>query len=1110
MIVCPSCGRESADDAAFCARCGAALGVPEQAREERKVVSIVFVDLVGSTARAERLDPEDVRAILASYHARVRAELERFGGTVEKFIGDAVVAVFGAPVVHEDDAERAVRSALVIRDAMAEAGVGVRIAVNTGEALVSLDARPSEGEGMVAGDVVNTAARLQSAAPVGGVLVGEATYRATKHVIDYEAAEPVVAKGKSEPVPVWRAVAPKSRFGVDLEQTALVPLVGRAQEVDLLRDALARTRRERQPQLLTLVGVPGIGKSRLVTELFGVVEADPDLIFWRQGRCLPYGEGISYWALGEMAKAQAGILETDDAATAEHKLVSAVGSIVPEDDEAAWVTSHLRALVGLGGEGRASADSRGEAFAAWRRFLEGMAEQRPTVLVFEDLHWADDGLLDFVDGLVDRATGVPLLVVCSARPELLTRRPGWGGGKANAVTLSLSPLSTDDTARLIAELLEQAVLPAPMQQTLLARAEGNPLFAEEYIRMLRDRGLLRRDGDVWRLEEGEVDVPETVQGIIAARLDALSPDEKTLLHDAAVIGKIFWLGAVTSISEISRWDAEELLHALERKELIRRERRAAVAGEVEYAFRHVLVRDVAYGQIPRARRAELHLGAARWIESLTAERSEDRAEMLAHHYVSSLELLRAAGRETVEIETSARLALREAGHRAIALSAPAAAERSYRAALALWPADDPERPYLLLEIGRAVYQAANEAAPEVGEARDRLLSLGDGAAAAEAEFFLASGEWVAGNQEASFEHLDRAVALIGDAPLSASKVQILGYAFWNPVLAGVTTGDLEEGERVLALAQQLGDTTALLDTMISVGSARVYQGDVEVGLAHLRDAVELAERTNNDRISRAWVNLASLLIELGDVRAGAEGHRRGLAAARRFETRGPELWHFAETVVDDYLLGRWQESRENAERILADVAEHYMRPVVRQYRASIDVAQGERRGPMADVVAAVDEARRGADPQLLWPTLSIAAWVASECGQHEQARAWLAELESSLEGSTAFRTGYGLLDAPLVAAPGQASRLAAAISTRSNIRTPWLEAIEHIAAGELVQAADICVAAGDLVHATYLRLVAAERAGDETPALTDAISFFQSVGATAYLARAEALLQATA
>ena len=317
MVVCSVCGHENPEGARFCNGCGRSLTAVSEATEERKIVSVVFVDLVGSTARAERLDPEDVRAQLASYHARARTELERRGGTVEKFIGDAVVAVFGAPMVHEDDAERAVRAAIAIRDTVARPDVSLRIAVNTGEALVSLGARPAEGEGMVAGDVVNTAARLQSAAPVDGILVGEGTYRATSHVIEYRAVEPIVVKGKDEPVPAWEVVAARARFGADVDQAPLAPLVGREQEVDQLRDALARVRRERVPELVTLVGVPGMGKSRLVAELFQVVDAEPELITWRQGRCLPYGEGISYWALGEMAKAQAGVLESDSADEAE-------------------------------------------------------------------------------------------------------------------------------------------------------------------------------------------------------------------------------------------------------------------------------------------------------------------------------------------------------------------------------------------------------------------------------------------------------------------------------------------------------------------------------------------------------------------------------------------------------------------------------------------------------------------------------------------------------------------------------------------------------------------------------------------------------------------------
>ena len=703
MSVCPSCGHRNQSGAKFCSECGAALlAAGPTAQAERKTVTVLFADLVGFTARAEQLDPEDVRAVLSPYYARLRGELERFGGTVEKFIGDAVMALFGAPVGHEDDPERAVRAALAIRDWVREEGqIEVRLGVATGEALITLGARPGQGEGMAAGDVVNTAARLQAAAPVNGILVAERTCRATRHVIDYRETGPVTAKGKREPVLVREAVAARSRLGTDVAHEARTALVARERELAVLRDALARVRAEREPELVTLVGVPGIGKSRLVFELSRIADAEPELITWRQGRSLPYGEGASFWALAEIVKAQAGILDTDPADQTAAKLTQMVTGVLPAAAEADWLARQLGALAGLGGTGGPTGGERGELFAAWRQFVEALAEARPLVLVFEDVHWADDGLLDFIEYLADWASGVPLLVVCTARPELLARRPGWGGGQPNAVTLSLAPLSEQDTARLIGLLSGRAVLEAAQHGQVLARAGGNPLFAEQYVQMLADKAA-----------GAESAVPESVQGILAARLDLLAPGAKRLLHDAAVIGKVFWPGAVAVLggtngdTELAPAALEESLHELERKQFLRRDRASSVAGQTQYTFTHALVRDVAYGQIPRAARADKHACAAGWIESLG--RPEDHAEMLAHHYQRALELARAAGQDTAALEPRARAALQAAGDRGYALHAYASAAGYYRAALALWPGDArQERAGLLRLLGKMLYEAAD-------------------------------------------------------------------------------------------------------------------------------------------------------------------------------------------------------------------------------------------------------------------------------------------------------------------------------------------------------------------------------------------------------------------
>ena len=633
MLTCPSCGKELPGDFPFCPFCAAPLTAQPAAaaQEERKVVSVLFCDLVGFTAASDAADPEDVRARIRPYHARLRQEIERYGGTVEKFIGDAVMAVFGAPIAHEDDAERAIRAALRILEAIedlndqdAALALQVRIGINTGEAVVALGARPDEGEGFVTGDVVNTASRLQGAAPVGGIAVAEQTYRQTERVFDYEELEAVRVKGKSEPLALYRPLAARARFGSDVTRTHATPLVGRELEKALLVGTFERSAQQRSCQLVTIVGEPGVGKSRLAAELFQHIDERPDLVTWRQGRCLPYGEGIAFWALGEIVKAECGILDSDSPAEAEAKL----GRALPVDEQdSVWLKARLAPLVGAPSESA----SQEESFTAWRRFLEALNPQGPTVLVFEDLHWADDALLSFLEHLADWSEGVPLLILCTARPELHEQHPTWAAGLRNATTVNLAPLTDEETARLLSSLLQRAVLPAGTQQALLERAGGNPLYAEEFVRLLTDRDLLAEG-------LGDVQLPDSVQALIAARLDTLTPDRKSLLQDASVMGKLFWAGALADMGERDPREVEIALHELARKELVRPARTSSMAGEAEYGFWHLLVRDVCYGQIPRAGRAARHRVAAAWLERKAGDRAEDLADVLAYHYLSALEL----------------------------------------------------------------------------------------------------------------------------------------------------------------------------------------------------------------------------------------------------------------------------------------------------------------------------------------------------------------------------------------------------------------------------------------------------------------------------------------
>jgi class 3 adenylate cyclase len=1097
MPSCAACGRTIEQEFRFCPFCGVDSTAPDvPSREERKVVTVLFVDLVGFTARAEQLDPEDVRAVLAPYHAHVRRELERFGGTVEKFIGDAVMALFGAPIAHEDDPERAVRAALAIRDwAREQDDLQVRVAVNSGEALISLDARASAGESMAAGDVVNSAARLQTAAPLNGVLVGEVTYRATSEVFEYAAVEPVTAKGKSARVPAWEAVAALSRFGVDVTRHVSTPLVGRSRELDLLVSTLGRVREESSPQLVTLIGVPGIGKSRLVHELFRASDDLPALTTWRQGRSLPYGDGVTFWALAEIVKAESGVLETDPAPVVDEKLRRAVRRVARDEEEAQWLERQLQPLVGLSEGTPSGAD---EASAAWRRFIELVAESGPLVCVFEDLHWADDALLDFVDALVERSGSVPLMVVATARPELLQRRSGWGGGKSNALAISLASLSDDDAGALVGHLVKRS-LGTEQREQLIARAGGNPLYAEQFARLVNERGTI--DG-----------LPESVQGIIAARLDALPEPEKRLLQDAAVVGKVFWLGAVEAADGVTRWQAEELLHALERKEFVQRARSSSVGSETEYAFRHVLIRDVAYGQIPRPARADKHERVATWIESLG--RSDDQAELVAHHYLQALELAEATGRSTAALADAARLAFRDAGERAAALSVADGARKFFDAALKLWPREDPERPYLLIRraapLGGLEVTGDNEL---LHEAVDDLTRAGDRVGAAQAERLLARSYWLQGLSEQAAEHSRRSEELIRDAEPSRTTADVLCSVASLAMLSGSSRDALQYAERALALAEQLDLPVARAESLLVRGSARLSLSD-DGGLEDVARSVQLARATGAlELVSRHVNGLSVAHILLGDVRAaGAARHESG-RIAKQINSPAGFRWYEGTLCDQHYRDGNWDESVALCDAFLqrVDAGErHYMAAQAASMRAQIRCARGDDAGAIRDIDRALDQVRAIADPQLRHYTTALAAHVLS-FADPERGSVLAAEFIELLRGEGELQFAVIALPAFAAAAHrlGLGDALADAVAKRG--ARPWFRVLRAYAAGNLVDAADVLFEIGSLPDEAEARLLAAEAlvAGGNVAAAgaqrERALVFFRGVRATRFVAAGEAL-----
>jgi class 3 adenylate cyclase/tetratricopeptide (TPR) repeat protein len=1008
---CPNCGKENVEGAAFCAFCGTSL-TETVATKERRFLTILFADLVGFTAESDEADPEDVQARLVPYHQRVREEIERYDGTVEKLIGDGVMAVFGVPTAHEDDPERAVRVALRIQTAVDELNeehegldLLVRIGINTGEAVVTTG---GQGEHIV-GDVVNTASRLESIAPPGGVVVGEPTHRATELLIEYEDMEPVEVKGKSKPLRVWRAVEPRGRYGIDAAVRAPTPFLGRESEMSQLTETFRRVIDDGTLQLVTIAAAPGVGKSRLVNEFFGWIDDQPEIVWWRQGRCLPYGEGITFWALGEIVKGQAGIRESDSPEVAAQKLATALEALTPDPSDREWLAAQLGPLVGA--ESDAQGSERTEAFAAWRRFLEDLAAAEPLIIIIEDLHWADGALVEFLEDLLVWSSDAPMMVICTARPEVYEAHPAWGGGQRNSSTISLAPLTDEHIARLIAALLDQAVLPAETQRALLDRADGNPLYAEEFVRMLNDRGMLHGHGELDKASLDSIPVPETVQGLIGSRLDVLSEDENRAIEDASVVGKVFWEGALTAMGGSD--DVRAALRQLVAREWIRPVRNSSVEGEQEYAFWHALTRDVAYGRIPRAERAHKHQIVAEWIEASAGERAVDHAELLAHHYVSALEIAEAAGESDTEaLRGEVVRTLVMAGDRASRLDA-ARAYSYYRRALDLMDADDGGRPGVLIGAGEAMEGAGIGSPIEAyQEAAALAKKHGDLLTAGHALRMLHLARWFASGTGAGTEAIDEAIELLEQEPPSEQLADAYNTRAGNFMIRGELEEQLAWAERGIALAEELGLPTTARSLSIR-GIARYHLGDIEGGMEDLRRSLAAAEESSGSvrHLGVAYVNLADhTWIDQGPA-AADEIFETGI---ERVEARGGDhSWAKAEMLWTGFDLGRWDEVLARADGLVEQWEGESVQyvPWAKSYRARVH----EWRGEVAEAAALQAEylpaLQEIADLQLLGPALITSARIEFARGNKAAAAALVDEFITSTEGVSGIFRGLSLTDA---------------------------------------------------------------------------------------------------
>jgi class 3 adenylate cyclase/tetratricopeptide (TPR) repeat protein len=912
------------------------LAPSAQARDpERRLVTVLFADLVSFTRLSEHRDPEDVRKLLSVYFEHCRMLIERYGGTVGKFIGDAVMAVWGTPVAREDDAERAVRAALALMQAVTLVGeefgvqeLRARAGVLTGHAAVD---HGREGEGMVLGDTVNTASRLQSLAAPGAVLVDDVTRRASEAAVVYEDAGIHSVRGREQPVHAWTALRVVAGAGGARRVAGVeAPLVGRERELRAIIDASERSAEASSVERVVMVGEAGSGKSRLLWEFFKYVDGIKETRWWHQGRCLSYGEGVAYWALAEMIRSRAGISEDEPPDSVRHKLHAAVAEHVKDERERRLVEPRLAHLLRL--EERPEAD-RADLFSGWRLFFERMAAEYPVILVFEDLQWADSGLLDFIDYLMEWSAEYPIFILALGRPDLRQRRSAWE-------PLTLEPLQAESIAAILNALAPG--LPAQLHGQISQRAEGIPLYAIETIRMLQDRGLLVQEGSRYVLtsEVVDLDVPETLQALVASRLDGLSPDERSLLQDASVLGQSFTTASAAAVSKRPVDEVQTLLDALVAKQILTRDDDVRSPERGQYVFVQALLRTVAYGTLSRQARKTRHIAAARHLEQVWPGEQRDIAEVLASHY---LEATRADPRaaDVSELRAAARDQLTTAARAAASLALGAEAQRYFEQAAELSD-DDFERAGLIEQAGQALWNSGDAA-----EAERRLREA--------IELYARSGRALGGRATLSLAYVLRSRGRLDEArtlldgfrtPASAPADRIVRAEALAQLGAELTRAGnpedaaalFDEAMPVLELEQAW---PAVATAFVNRAAYLSYSDRLEECTAVLRQALVLAEAHDLPTVAlRAHFTLAGVEMNWDRLTEAVGECQLGLALAKERGDRAMEREFLSQASAPLAFLGRWDEASAHA-RTLFDGGEDLNALAAGAFVATIAAARAD-------------------------------------------------------------------------------------------------------------------------------------------------------------------------